>query len=1003
MNRTPSNNYLRSMKQFYLALLLILGLAAPSAHAQQSYYLISGTVSNPPPINATTVENIGNITAINFYDDTVFDFLNLENFINRGDIFASPGIDISKITITPDYRGPATSVINEQNIYANPRLLIDAASVQNRNNSLLATPRNGLVQIKSSGNVDLLGGRVTAGDGTTFGNATEGNFSLRVNNNFFYLNPDNVRDDYWGSTNGGNLSLSLLSVGGTTPSHRTFVRGTPEGFSYFQSLTVNPFSSSSLYPLTNSFSTNGFLFFISSNNFNSINNTTYRDTTQIVFIRTNESSPDIQVSFPSSTNSAGFRVNDIVVQFGTSDVDPITGQTYQRYFVLYDESMFRSRINNSGAQSTLNLQANDDRPGYFRPLAYTILRSDFPAVFPLPGGFPNFGGSPYGVAPSTYDPNMIFPGSFNFNGRFATNTVDHEYSAYGFTVGARDFGGDLGLNPTLSDATNSPGRLTIEANSISMVYSKLAAHNLISLTVTNGFDLTGALLSAPNIKLTVPGTGNTIFSNNFPDNVTRLNGQVAVWTAIYQIDQLVTNLYIPGFTGTVEHAYQVMVIDNTLSTNVPVVLRDFNANSSEVIVGDNLTFGGSLLIGGNCLHIPTNGIVTLNAENTDFNVVDAPSLRCLINDGTFGVPLLINLGADRSAPYTNIANSGTMQSGSILMRSELVTNTGVIFTTTGNLGITGLTNRFNGGFLFSAGNIILAGDHLTMTGAVLSAAQQITMRFTNFLGDNGVTNTLSVGNGFSLLSHPNKGDLMATHITSTAPNAQARFHVWGGENRGATPSGFANNTAIQHLTLNGGTNSIFFFQGVGANDAMYVNYLEFLGGTTNTNGLHVTSTLSISPNLTIYFADSNVPEDKLTNAFPGRLVWVDPSITTGPMVAIPLVAGQYAQLSTRQFQTLLAPGGDYDGDGIPNELDDSPMSGFTVSDVTLLNLPPLTAFIKWQAIAGLTYTIEYSDSVASGVWHTLYSITAVESKALTAIDLPPAGGQRFYRVRYTVN
>jgi len=572
-------------------------------------------------------------------------------------------------------------------------------------------------------------------------------------------------------------------------------------------------------------------------------------------------------------------------------------------------------------------------------------------------------------------------------------------------VSPRDFGGDLGIDPVLSDVTNSPGRITITANTADISYSRLSAYNAISLTVTNGISLTGASLAAPNIKLQVPGTSNLVFSNNFPDNVTRVNGQVAVWTGVYQIDQRVTNTaFFPGFTGVVEHAYQIMVLDNTLVTNTPVQLRDFQVLSDTVVVGDNLTFGGNLLLGGNCLHIPTNGAVALGSDNTDFNVTDAPNLRCLINEGTLTVPLLINLGVDRTTPYSNIVNSGTITSGSILMRSESVTNSGLVFANSGTLAITGISNYFNGGFLASfGGNINLAGNHLSMTGSVISAAQQLTMRFTNFLGDNGVTNTIQVGNGFSLLSHPNKGDLMATHITSVAPNFQARFHVWGGENRGATASGYANNTAVQHLTLNGGTNSTFFFQGVGANDALYVNYLEFLGSTTNTNGLHVTSTLTVSPNLTIYFADSNVPEDKLTNAFPGRLIWVDPSITVGPMVAVPLTAGQYAQLNTRQFQTMLAPGGDFDGDGILNELDESPMSGFTVSEVSLLNLPPLTAFIKWQAVAGVTYTIEYRDGLGVGNWQTLYSITAVDSKGITAVDLPPASGQRFYRVRYSVN
>ncbi|HEY1173416.1 MAG TPA: hypothetical protein VGH19_18750 [Verrucomicrobiae bacterium] len=989
------------MKQFYLTVLLMLGVAAP-LKAQQSYYLISGTVSNPPPINATTVENMGNITAVNsnYFYGAVFDFLNLENFINRGNIYASPGIDFSKITLSPDARAASTSFINEQNVYADFRLLINANTVENRNGALLATPRIGLLDINAQ-SVDLFGGRITAGDGTTFGNVTEGSISIRRNNNFFYLNPANIRDEYWGSTNGGNISLPFMSFGGVTPSHRTFFRGTPQGNTFFQSLDVNPFFSGGSFFLTNTFPTNGYLFYASTNNFNFINNTTIRNTIQLVFIRTNEFSPDIQVAFPFSTNSAGFDVNDIVVQFGTSDVDPVTGQTFQRYLTLLDESMFRARMGTGGATDTLNLQANDDRPGYFRPLAYTLVRSDFASVIPAPVGFPVFPGSSFAVPPIPYV-DVLFPGSGNFDDRFITNQVSHEYSAWGFVVSPRDFGGDLGIDPTLSDATNSPGRINISGSSSDLSYSTLVADNMISLSLTNGVDLTGATLSAPNIRIKVAGNSNTIISNNFPDNVTRLNGQVAVWTGVWQIDQRVTNTYIGGFTGLVEHAYQVMILDNTLSTNAPVVLRDFNVQSTEVTLDDTLTFGGNLLIGGNCLHIPATGSFNLNSENTDFNSTDAPNLRCLINEGTFNVPLLINLGVDRSLPYSNIVNRGSMLSGSILIRSETITNSGTLFAVAGSLGITAGSNYLEGGILGAfGGNINLAGDHLSMSNAVISAPQQLTMRFTNFFGDNGITNNIFVGSGFSLLTHPNKGDLMATRLETTASTTVPRFHVWRGENRGATPSGYANNTAIQHLVLNGVTNCQFHFQGAVANSALYVNYLEFQGGTTNTNGLHIASTLVVNPNLTIYFADSNVPEDKLTNAFPGRLVWVDPAITAGPMVAVPLVGGQYMQLTTREFQTMLAPGGDYDGDGVANDRDDSPMSGFTVSNVTLVNVPQLTAFIKWQAVKGVTYTIEYRDGLGQGNWQSLYSITAVENREITAVDLPPAGGQRFYRVRFT--
>jgi hypothetical protein len=976
---------LRRMKQFYLTLLLMLGLVAPSVRAQTTapYYLFSGTIANPGPVNAVTVENVGNVQTANAFNDVLYDFQNMLNFINRGTFNGSPGFEFNNYNPAVEVRNPLNSFVNEQSIVGSRRILINSTNVQNNNGALLASTRSGMVGINGV-TVDLEGGRVVAAsDPSGGGSSTEGSLQFRDSGgNFYYINPNNIRDEYWGTTNAA-ITLSSISGGGVTPFHNT------RGILFGQSLNVNPNSfGSSFFPTNAFFNTNGYLYFAQTNNPGFVDVDTRRVTHQLVFIRTNAFSPDIQVAFPFSTNSAGFSVYDIMVQFGISDRDSLTGQTFQRYLTLLDESMTVSFVDTGGVLGGVTqLQINDDRPGYFRPLPYTVLRSDFPNIF-------------IGTPPSTYT-NILFNTTANVNERFVSNTVNHVYAGYGFSVSPRDFGGDLGINPTLSDPTNSPGRVEINASTVNMRFATLKADNLISITATNGIDLQGATLNAPNIKLQIPGNSNIIFSNNFPDSISRLNGQIAVWTGVWRVDQRVTNtVQFPGFTGTVEHAYQVMVMDNNIVTNTPLELRDFVVQSAQVDVGDNLTFGGNLVIGGQCLHIATNGTVVLSSDNTDFNVTDAPNLKCLINDGLFSVPLLINLGTDRALGYTNIANSGVMTSGSILVRSDVFTNAGAISAYSGNLSIASASNYLNGGSLQAANNIILAGSHLSLTGATLFAGQQISLQFTNFLGDNGVTNNISVNTGIRLLNRPNKGDLMASRIISTVTDFQTQTHIWGAENRGAIASGYANNTAVQHLTLNGGVNSLFRFQGVGTNDALYVNYLEFLGGTTNTNGLHISSTLFINTNLTIYFADSNVPEDKLTNAFGGRLIWVDPSITVGPMVAVPLVSGQYVQLNTRQFQTMLAPGADFDGDGIENERDGSPMSGFTVSDVTLVNLPPLTSFVRWQATAGVTYTIEYSDSLGVGNWSVLYSITASESKELVALDVPPVGGQRFYRVRF---
>ena len=82
------------------------------------------------------------------------------------------------------------------------------------------------------------------------------------------------------------------------------------------------------------------------------------------------------------------------------------------------------------------------------------------------------------------------------------------------------------------------------------------------------------------------------------------------------------------------------------------------------------------------------------------------------------------------------------------------------------------------------------------------------------------------------------------------------------------------------LTFDGGDRSLFRFSGPGTNNALYVDYIEMLNGATNFNSLFTNA-----PNLTIYFANANVPVSKLDGAAAGRFRWVQSF--TGPLRSPP--------------------------------------------------------------------------------------------------------------------
>jgi hypothetical protein len=211
------------------------------------------------------------------------------------------------------------------------------------------------------------------------------------------------------------------------------------------------------------------------------------------------------------------------------------------------------------------------------------------------------------------------------------------------------------------------------------------------------------------------------------------------------------------------------------------------------------------------------------------------------------------------------------------------------------------------------------------------------------------------------------------------------------------------------LVLDGATGSRFFFNGSGTGSALYVDTIQL-----NNNATNFESAISVSSNFKIYFAnlvDTNnvpLPADKFTNAHNGRICWVSEATRSGPIVTIPLGIGQSTNMTTQAMRALLPASGDFDGDGIRNADDSTPLSGFTLNSVSTVAIadPPGTtpmphAKIVWQGIPNTTYIVEYRGSIADGGWSPLTVLISTSAGEMTAYDPLPESGQRFYRVRYS--
>ena len=260
-----------------------------------------------------------------------------------------------------------------------------------------------------------------------------------------------------------------------------------------------------------------------------------------------------------------------------------------------------------------------------------------------------------------------------------------------------------------------------------------------------------------------------------------------------------------------------------------------------------------------------------------------------------------------------------------------------------------------------------------------------------------------------MLATPTKGDLLSTEIHSFAGTNLTSVHQWAGEDRGDHPAGYANNAALGRLVLDGAVGGRFFFNGSGVNNALYVDTIQL-----NNNATNFESAITVSSNFKIYFAnlvDTNnapLPADKFTNAHSGRICWVSEATRSGPVVTIPLSIGQSTTMTTQAMRALLPASGDFDGDGIRNADDSTPLSGFTLNSVSTVAIsdPPGStpvphAKIAWQGIPNTTYIVESRDSIGEGGWTPLTVLISTSAGEMTAYDRLPENGRRFYRVRYS--
>jgi len=957
-----------------------------SARAATVPYIENTSIITNAQIDATTYVNSGTLRAEGISFGQLFQTLNNLNFTNAGQMIGDLGFNLQFVTNSS--RFPANAIVNQSGATVSGQtILLSATNLINAGE--LRAGLAGLLQLNGR-NVNLSRSILSVTD--AIGLTGTGIRLVNTNGIVIYQNPNAVADFYWGagtgnvmnSFSGVNLGLDLqslnLATGGlrppsvSTPLHEVqSVTNALTNVITVSSLTNFSGTNYSAHVRTNAFGTNVII--------------------QVVLVQTNIANTNLAVDVRFITNFGVnfFPGNVPALRFRSSGLDFTTGLLYTNSLYLFD---YLNTFPNA-------LLSANQQTSSARPAAYEVSR--------LPTNDSIFN-SPSALTTNENIANITYHQS-GFAQAIVTNNL---YAAYHMAVGNAAFVPGNSSAPHLNDPTNFSGRVEINAENLDMSTARIRAENLVSIRATNLLNFEGTLIEAPNVQIAIANTNSTLTLTNFtPTEVARPNGTVFFYSTVWT--NAVTNA-----TPQLNLRYHVLIVDaSQLSGITPINLQEFSVRGTNVIINNALKIGRTLQVNSPAITFSASStldlpLTTANSLSTTSNF---PEVRFFTNLGSITVPLQCTLGPDRAQPIDFFLNRGVITADNISIRASVFESSGTNQTRalvngtsvggSGPISIVADSAKFDGGgsggIIAAGGNILLAGNDIKIRNHLLTTARSLILSPTNSLTDTGAsgTNRINCARGFSLTVKPTSGDLLGTTIYTTAPFVGEVSHFWAGTDLGPVPAGFTNNAAVGRLLLDTSTNAFsqnrLSFAGVGTRNALYVDYLDLAGTITNNLAAH----LVIAPDFTIYFADASLPPETLDGQLGGRLRWVKDYAGPNTGVDVLLPDGRTTKVNVAKLNSLIL---DSDADGIVNGIDLSPFDGVVIdSRVTFTNVPPLTAFVTWEAAAQTVYRVESNTNLLTSTWQFSANFTnsAATNRVVTYSEPVPLGAlERYYRISY---
>ncbi len=1003
------------MKQFGLLVVAVFLTVAGLRAGQytEPVFFNNGYVAatDLPQIDAYGFINLGTFYAAS--DPAIYDFMNVLDYTNRGEMVGYPGFrfdctdDYGVRRPTRTFHNSGTIMATEGSIYLGYSNMYSPNYIQIRATNVVSP---GLLSVMNAGNLRIEGSSVNL---TRARLSVESLQSSMLANSYVYVDdipvefsPDNaVYDLYWGTgvqdpppLRGPINTRTILQFTGqgvyaNAPGHYvTDLYG--EFRTAFQTFVPIQYNTTFAYT-----GVVGEVSLVLTNYDGTISNISvptniYR---QAVVVGLSDTNIQVRTKFSPGSGLTAFNAVAVELSAPTTNIMTDSPEINSIYFVDY-----------LADETNLVIVANNGvlPPVTSRPFMYEIWRTQPPAFM------------------AGYNFNSELFRSIVYDMAFSNILATNYYAGYMASVDylqSRPPESVPGATPT-----NLPGRIDIFADTLDLSMARIRGMGAINIHTDHLKSSAQAKIDVANLGYNLTSTNGLLTVTNLAKvSVDRLSGGIRAWSGLWtnQFALIFSNWvwtpdsnYFSPITNPIDCGIHCLILEaRTMQSTQAVVVHAFNARSTNVVINDALTVGGPFTIDAESFTV--NGqLVLTNIENilNDWHYTNAPSLTHFTNNGWISIPNVANYGGGYPGGrrWTRMVNTGTLEAVGHAIDCDEFMDSGNT-STRGSYSLSAGNAKFEGARLLTAGDTHIAVQDIKMHNATIISDRSLFLNVENSLSDSGgnANNQFNVQDGFHLVRKPQTGDLLGTTFTTTAPQFLSSAHTWAAENRGADRVGFQNNAAIGELELRVFPYSELRFgppidaQGNPAEGdfAMYVDYLD-LDVTLQTDPEN--SGLLIEPGFTLYFAYANVPVESLDGKFDGRLRWVQNF--AGPRSGIDVLVHSGAggpktiQVNKALLDSKLI---DSDGDGLANLYDRWPFDGPTITSVRFQGTPPTQTLVSFGAAANTVYQIESASVLPTSEWTPVTTITndAANARTLTVTDVfvnLAEGRERYYRVSY---